>query len=84
MITYKENTYDSWKDVVKSFPAMWVVFSKVDFDGTRVKAGNIWVILPDEEIIDFENEHYDDIALSLRTTETTGVGGYIHGEIVDA
>ena len=56
VITYKEKTYDSWKDVVKSFPAMWVVFSRVDFDGTRVKAGNIWAILPDEEIIDFENE----------------------------
>lgn len=42
------------------------------------------MILPDEEIIDFENNRYDDVALSLRTTETIGVGGYIHGEFVDA
>ena len=84
MITYEDKIFDTWKDVVKTFPAMWVVFNKVDFDGAKVKAGNIWVILPDEEIIDFENDHYDDIALSLRTTETMGVGGYIHGELVDA
>ena len=84
MITYEDKKFDSWQEVVKQYPAMWVVFDKVDFDGSKVRAGDIWVILPDEQIIDFENDHYDDIALSLRTTETMGVGGYIHGELIDA
>ena len=43
MITYNENdkeiSFDSWKDVVKRYPAQWVVFDKVDFDGARVNAG---------------------------------------------
>ena len=56
----------------------------MDFDGARVKAGNIWVILPDEEIITFENKNFGKYALSLRTTDTVGAGGYIHGELVDA
>lgn len=84
MITYKDKNFNSWKDVVEQYPAMWVVFDKVDFDGARVKAGNIWVILPDEEIITFENNNFGKYALSLRTTDTVGAGGYIHGELVDA
>ena len=84
MITYKDKNFSSWTDVVKQYPAMWVVFDKADFDGTRVKAGNIWVILPDEEIIAFENKKLGKYVLSLRTTDTVGAGGYIHGELVDA
>ena len=46
------------------------------------------MILPDQDIIKFENEHSGHYALSLRTTETVGVdgnmGGYIHGELIDA
>ncbi|MBR1742463.1 MAG: hypothetical protein IJ733_11485 [Lachnospiraceae bacterium] len=76
--------YDSWEDVVKQYPAMWVVFDKVDFDGSRVNAGHIWAVLSDEEIIAFRNKHFGQIKLSLRTTETLGSGGYIHGEIVDS
>ena len=84
MITYEDKKFDSWKDVVKQYPAMWVVFDKVDFDGARVNAGHIWVILPDEQIISFKNKNRKQIALSLRTTETMGIGGYIHGELIDA
>ena len=77
MITYKDKSFDSWKDVVKNYPAMWVVFDKVDFRKGRVQSGNIWVILPDDKIVDFKNTHFDDIALSLRTTETVGLDRYI-------
>jgi hypothetical protein len=88
MITYNENdkeiSFDSWKDVVKRYPAQWVVFDKVDFDGARVNAGHIWVILPDEEIIDFKHKNRGKIVLSLRTTETMNMGGYIHGELINA
>ena len=84
MITYKDRKFSSWTDVVKQYPAMWVVFDKVDFDGANVKSGNIWVILPDDEIIAFRHKHFGKIKLSLRTTETMGIGGYIHGELVDA
>ena len=84
MITYKDKNFNSWKDVVKQYPAMWVVFDKVDFRKGRVQSGNIWVILPDEDIIDFEDKNIGNYALSLRTTETMDIGGYIHGELVDA
>ncbi|MBR1627937.1 MAG: hypothetical protein IJ679_01555 [Lachnospiraceae bacterium] len=88
MITYEDKAFNSWQDVVKDYPAMWVVFDKVDFRKGRVQSGNIWVILPDQDIIKFENEHSGHYALSLRTTETVGVdgnmGGYIHGELIDA
>lgn len=84
MITYKDKCFNTWQEVALQYPAMWIVFRQVNFDGTKVRDGNIWEILPDEQIIDFENDHYDDIALSLRTTETLGAGGYIHGELIDA
>ena len=87
MITYEDKSFNSWQDVVKDYPAMWVVFDKVDFRKGRVQSGNIWVILPDDKIVDFKNTHFEDIALSLRTTETVGlgsIGGYIHGELIDA
>ena len=84
MITYKDKKFNSWKDVVEQYPAMWVVFDKVDFRKGRVQSGNIWVILPDEDIIDFEDKNIGNYVLSLRTTETMDIGGYIHGELVDA
>ena len=55
MISYEDKMHDSWEDVVKQYPAMWVVFDKVDFDGSRVNAGHIWTVLSDEEIIAFRN-----------------------------
>ena len=98
MITYEDKKFDTWDDVVKQYPAMWVVFDKADFDGREVKTGHIMIILPDEEIIAFENEHFNEVKMSLRTTETVritdergnfigysnGQGGYIHGELIDA
>ncbi|MBQ9438057.1 MAG: hypothetical protein IJU50_06955 [Lachnospiraceae bacterium] len=98
MITYEDKSFDTWEDVVKQYPAMWVVFDKADFDGREVKAGHIMVILPDEDIIDYENKHFNEVKMSLRTTETVhitdengnfvgyanGQGGYIHGELIDA
>ena len=84
MITYKDKNFNSWSEVVKQYPAMWVVFDKVDFRKGCVQSGNIWVILPDKDIIDFENKNSGHYALSLRTTETMDIGGYIHGELIDA
>ena len=98
MITNEDKSFDTWEDVVKQYPAMWVVFDKVDFDGREVKAGHILVILPDEDIIDYENKHFNEVKMSLRTTETVritddngnfvgyadGQGGYIHGELINA
>lgn len=84
MITYEDKKFDTWQDVVKKYPAMWVVFDTVNFRKGKVQSGSIRIILPDEKIIDFEDNNTGKYALSLRTTETSGVGGYIHGEIVDA
>ena len=84
MIYYEDKEFESWSDVISEYPGMWVVFDKVDFDGSKVNSGHIWAILPDDKIIDFRHKNFGDIELSLRTTETLGTGGYIHGEIVDA
>lgn len=84
MITYDDKSFRSWQDVIDQYPAMWVVFDNVDLEKGRVQSGNISAILPDDKIIDFENDNFGRYALSLRTTETSGVGGYIHGEFVDA
>ena len=48
----------------------------MDFDGSEVHAGHIWVILPDDKIIAFRNAHLGEIKLSLRTTETAELGEY--------
>ena len=29
MITYKDKKFNSWKDVVEQYPAMWVVFDNL-------------------------------------------------------
>ena len=83
MITYKDKIFNNWQEVVNQYPAMWVVFDQVDFDGAKVLSGHICVVLPDEEIIDYRHKHHGEIELSLRTTETIGVGGYIHGELIN-
>ena len=99
MITYEDKSFDTWEDVVKQYPAMWVVFDKAELKHGKVVTGNIMAILPDEEIIDYRNKHFGEVKLSLRTTETIrftdsyvnvvgygtgGMGGYIHGELIDA
>ena len=115
MITYEDKSFNSWQDVVKDYPAMWVVFDKAELKHGQIQSGNIMAILPDEKIIAFRNAHLGEVKLSLRTTETvrmnidlsallaarggdgTGsgvgvgagvavgsVGGYIHGELIDA
>ena len=73
MITYKDSTFNSWTDVVKQYPAKWVVFDEVDFDGAKVNSGNIWEILPDDKIIAFRHKNFGKIKLSLRTTESIGI-----------
>ena len=83
MITYEDKIFDSWQDVVEQYPAMWVVFDKVDFDGAKVHSGHICGILPDEKIIEFRHKHFGEIELSLRTTETMCAGGNIHGELIN-
>ena len=137
MITYKEETFNSWKDIVDKYPAMWVVFDKAELKHGKIQSGSIMAILPDEEIIAFRDTHLGEVKLSLRTTETVrmnidldamlatrnrsnevndgdraatesnrataglnrpasgsknstvsvvtgGIGGYIHGELIDA
>ena len=70
MITYKEKTFDSWKDIVDKYPAMWVVFDKAELKHGKIQSGSIMAILPDEEIIAFRDTHLREVKLSLRTTET--------------
>ena len=99
MITYEDKTFDTWEDVVKQYPAMWVVFDRVELNHGKIIDGNIIAILKDDDIIEFRNVHFGEVKLALRTTETieytdghgnvigygtSGMGGYIHGELVDA
>ena len=99
MITYEDKTFEKWEDVVKQYPAMWVVFDKAELKCGKVVVGNIMAIIPDEEVISFRHIHHNEIQLALRTTEsvrftdengnvigygTGGMGGYIHGELINA
>ena len=70
MITYEDKSFNSWQDVVKDYPAMWVVFDKAELTHGQIQSGSIMAILPDEEIINFRNTHLGEVKLSLRTTET--------------
>lgn len=99
MITYGDKAFDSWEDVVKQYPAMWVVFTKAELKHGEVERGTIMAILPDEDVISYRHKHHNEIKLALRTTETikitdddgklvgygsSGMGGYIHGELINA
>jgi hypothetical protein len=97
MITFKDKTFESWDDVVKQYPAMWVVFDKAEIKHGRVQIGDILAVLPDDEILYSRHKHRGAIKISLRTTETIsaydgngnyvgvsgGAGGYIHGELIN-
>ena len=99
MITYEDKSFNTWEDVVKQYPAMWVVFDKAELKHGKVAEGNIMAILPDEEVINFRHIHHGEIRLALRTNESvrftdvngnvigygsSSMGGYIHGELIDA
>ena len=73
MIQYKDKTFDTWNDVIKKYPAMWVMFANIDLKQGEVKSGVIMAILPDEEVIEYRHKHHGEIKLSLRTTETVRI-----------
>ena len=87
------------KDVVRQYPAMWVVFKKAELKHGEVARGTIMAILPDKDVISYRHKHHNEIKLALKTTETvkiadkdgnfvgygsSGMGGYIHGELINA
>ena len=98
MITYEDKVFDSWEDVKNQYPMMWVVFDEVIMNHGQIVKGHVMAILPDEEIIAYRNSHFGQVKLSLRTSESvritdengnfvgygSNVGGYIHGELVNA
>lgn len=73
-----------WKEIVTKYPSMWVFFSDYTKKGGSVESGTILKILPDDKVIEYANSHDSEIAMSLRTTEDAPMGGYIHGELVEA
>ena len=73
MITYKDKNFNSWKDVVKQYPAMWVVFADIDLKHGQVQSGTIMAIIPDDEVIEYRHKNHGKIKLSLRTTETVKI-----------
>ncbi|MBQ8947822.1 MAG: hypothetical protein IJ058_15225 [Lachnospiraceae bacterium] len=100
MITYQDKVFNSWQDIVNQHPAMWVIFDKAEIKKGQVQSGNVMAILPDEEVVEFRHRNHGKIKISLRTTETVRIadengnaigygssgsmGGYIHGQLVDA
>lgn len=88
MITYNENdkeiSFDSWKDVVKRYPAKSPKYVRHLPLPRQNLPCQTPPTVPDEEIIDFKHKNRGKIVLSLRTTETMNMGGYIHGELINA
>ena len=95
MITYKDNTFNSWGDVVKQYPAMWVVFADINLKHGQVQSGTIMAIIPDEEVIEYRHKNHGKTTETVKITDdngnvigyggaTSSGGGYIHGELVNA
>lgn len=84
MYTYNDKSY-TWDELAEQFPAMWIIYNNCKIEGSDTVSGDIRVILPDDQLIPFLNEHVKEVPFYERTTDDLcGItGGYIHGELVE-
>ena len=73
-----------WSELEQKYPEQWIVFGNAEWDGSDIVSGTVSAILSDDQLQDYLNNHYDEIAYYSRTSENMTSGGYIHGELVDA
>ena len=73
-----------WSELEQKYPAKWIIFKNAEWDGSDVVSGTVSAVLSDDQLQDYLEQHYDEIAYYSRTTEDMTAGGYIHGELVNA
>ncbi len=74
----------SWSELEQKYPAKWIIFKNAEWDGSDVVSGTVSAVLSDNQLQNYMEQHYDEIAYYTRTNEDMSMGGYIHGELVDA
>lgn len=84
MTIEKSKKEETWEEVVRKYPSRWVLFSKANLRGSDVVSGQILAVVTDDELQDYLDNHYNEIAFYSRTTEDCAEGGYIHGDLVKA
>ena len=63
----------TWEEMVEKYPDMWVSIRDAEMDGPDVVAGMLDSAISDEEIGDYEADHWGDGLICRRTTE----GGWL-------
>lgn len=67
---------ESWQYMVEHYPNMWIAVKDAEMDGPDIVSGIIYAVIPDDEIIGYENQHRKD-GLTFRRTK----GGFSNGPI---
>lgn len=70
----------TWKDVIKTYPDMWVAIGEYKGWGPDVESGMIKFVLTDDEYPTYRAAHIKDGLYYKRTTIRRGMGGSISGE----
>ena len=65
----------TWEYMVEHYPHRWIAISNPTMDGPDVITGIIHQVLSDDEIIDYEDDHWDEGLIFRRT------GGESNGPI---
>ncbi len=67
---------ESWITIISQYPDRWVALRNPVMDGPDVVSGEVFAVLSDEDIIDFEDQHVGEGLIYRRTTE-----GELYGPI---
>ncbi len=67
---------ETWENIVKKYPCMWVAVKDPQMDGPNIISGIVFAVKTDDEIIDYEDEHVGEGLIYRRTT-----GGESNGPI---
>lgn len=57
----------SWDYMISTYPGKWIAFKDPEMDGPDVVSGVIVEVLSDDDIIEFENAHYNEDMMYRRT-----------------
>lgn len=64
----------TWDEMVDRYPDMWVSISDAEMEGPDVLSGELVAVIPDDEIADYELDHWTDGYITRRTTEGEWLG----------
>lgn len=64
----------TWKEIVTKYPDKWVVLQNVSFSNSDIIDAEIVDVKNDDEIIEFQEEHFDQKYVYRRTTDIAATG----------